>query len=290
MKFSNVLLRVVPMFVLFFVIQGIAGAVSKLLLPASSPPHMPPHFLPWLLVSNALTVAALSVIALRSEWRGWTLGFSVAVIPVVVMLTSAIEGIVFLKNFHIDWRYLFLSSVIGAILIAPGWMLLFGRRGATPREHFHPFASQSQAERVWKFVLSAAAYLVLYFVAGSIVWPYIKEFYVTQAFVPKPLPVILLQLLIRGPIFVVLCLLLVRMLGLPRLSSALVAGAVFTVVTGAAPLLMPNPYFPDSVRWAHFCEVTSSNFVFAAFVAWLWGQHQLVHSVAPARSEGLSHT
>jgi hypothetical protein len=35
---------------------------------------------------------------------------------------------------------------------------------------------------------------------------------------------------------------------------------------------MPNPYFPDSVRWVHFFEVTSSNFVFGAIVGWLWGQ------------------
>lgn len=39
---------------------------------------------------------------------------------------------------------------------------------------------------------------------------------------------------------------------------------------------MPNPYFPDSVRWVHFMEVTSSNFVFGVIVAWLWGQPTLV--------------
>jgi hypothetical protein len=38
---------------------------------------------------------------------------------------------------------------------------------------------------------------------------------------------------------------------------------------------MPNPFFPDAVRWVHFCEVTSENFLFGAIVAWLWGQPQL---------------
>jgi hypothetical protein len=47
---------------------------------------------------------------------------------------------------------------------------------------------------------------------------------------------------------------------------------VFTLLSGVAPLLMPNPYFPDSVRFMHLCEVTSSNFIFATIVAWLWGQ------------------
>jgi hypothetical protein len=287
-KFWNAILRIISMFVLFSVIQSIAGVAAKFLLPGSTIPPMPAHFLPWLLVSNALTIAALSVLALRTEWRGWSLGLSVAAIPVIVMISSGIEGIMFLKNLHIDWPRIILSSLMGAVLIAPVWMLLFGRLAGTADEHFHPFASQSRSERVWKFVLSAAAYPVLYFVAGSIVWPYVKDFYATQA-LPGPSSIVLLQLFVRGPIFVVLCLMLVRMLGLPRLSGALVAGAVFTIITGIAPLLIPNPYFPDAVRWAHFCEVSSSNFVFAAFVAWLWGQPHWARSLAPARSEALSH-
>lgn len=289
MKFSNAILRVVAIFVLFSVIQAIAGAVSNFLLPGSTIPPMPPHFLSWLLVSNALTVTALSVLALRTEWRGWTLGLSVAAIPVIVMLTSGIEGIVFLTNLHIDWPRIILSSLIGAVLIAPVWMLLFGRQAGTADEHFHPFASKAAGERAWKFMVSDMAYPVLYFVAGSIVWPYVKDFYLTQGTLPRPSTIVLLQLLVRGPIFVVLCLLLVRMLRLPRLSGALAAGAVFTVVSGIAPLLIPNPYFPDAVRWAHLCEVTSSNFVFAAFVAWLWGRPRFVRALAPARSEALSH-
>ena len=289
MKFWNAILRIISMFVLFSVIQSIAGVAAKFLLPGSAIPPMPAHFLPWLLVSNALTIAALSVLALRTEWRGWSLGLSVAAIPAIVMISSGIEGIMFLKNLHIDWPRIIVSGLIGAVLIAPVWMLLFGRLAGTADEHFHPFASQSRSERVWKFVLSAAAYPVLYFVAGSIVWPYVKDFYATQV-LPGPSSIVLLQLFVRGPIFVVLCLVLVRMLGLPRLSGALVAGAVFTIITGIAPLLIPNPYFPDAVRWAHFCEVTSSNFVFAAFVAWLWGQPRFVRSLAPARSEALSHS
>src|ERR1700730_16747097 len=52
----------------------------------------------------------------------------------------------------------------------------------------------------------------------------------------------------------------------------------FTFLSGVAPLLMPNPFFPDSVRWVHFCEVTSENFVFGVIVAWLWGKPTLAGS------------
>lgn len=84
---------------------------------------------------------------------------------------------------------------------------------------------------------------------------------------------------------VVICLLLVRMLGLSGRSGALAVGLVFATVNGIAPLLIPNGIFPDYVRWAHFCEVASSNFLFGAFVAWLWREPEpdsKVHSRLPA--------
>jgi hypothetical protein len=122
----------------------------------------------------------------------------------------------------------------------------------------------------WKFAVSDLAYLSLYFLAGTIIIPYVKDFYATQS-LPSGGTIAALQLLVRGPVFVALCLLLVRMIGLPRWASAVAVGLTFTILGGEA-LLMPNPYFPDAVRWVHFGEVASSNFIFGAIVSLLWGQ------------------
>jgi len=111
----------------------------------------------------------------------------------------------------------------------------------------------------------------------------VKSFYASQT-LPSPATIVGLQLLVRGPLFILLCLLLTRMLGMPRLRGAVVVGILFTVLTGIAPLLTPNPYFPDSVRRVHFSEVVSENFIFGAIVAWLWGQPKLVHSPALAQA------
>jgi hypothetical protein len=62
------------------------------------------------------------------------------------------------------------------------------------------------------------------------------------------------------------------------MSGAFAVGAIFTVLSGIAPLLIPNPVFPDAVRWVHMCEVTSSNFVFGIIVGWLWGGPRLAQS------------
>jgi len=126
-------------------------------------------------------------------------------------------------------------------------------------------------------------YLALYFAAGGIIFPYVKSFSASQT-LPSPATIVGLQLLVRGPLFILLCQLLTRMLGMPRLRGAFVVGILFTVLSGLAPLLMPNSYFPDSVRWVHFSEVVSENFIFGAIVAWLWGQPKLGHSPALAQA------
>jgi hypothetical protein len=272
MKLSQAILRTLAVFVAVSAVQIIAGALSAVLIPPKAlPENILRHILLWMFLTNAVTVFALSIAALRTEWRGWTLGIAVAVIPAAVGFINGIEGVIFLPNSPIEWPRIFLQMALAAVLSIPVWMLLFGMRTDPPTEHFHPIVSKSRSERAWKFVVSDLSYIVLYFVAGTIIWPYIKAFYATQT-LPSAPTVLALELLVRGPVFVVLCLMLVRMLGLPRVSGALVVGAIFTLISGVAPLLMPNPYFPDAVRWAHFCEVGSSNFVFGALVAWLWGR------------------
>jgi len=222
-------------------------------------------------------VAALTLVAIRSEWRGWRLGVVLAAIPLIIESVNLLEGVVFLTNSQVEWGKIFLHALISAALIVPVWMLLFGRRADVPQEYSHPISSKSRGERAWKFVVSDFAYVFLYLAAGFIIFPYVKDFYATQH-VPAIGTIVALQLLVRGPVFIVLCLGLVRMLALPRLAGALAVGAVFTILSGVAPLLMPNPYFPDAVRWVHFCEVTSSNLVFGAIVGWLWGQPEAEHS------------
>lgn len=277
MKLSQIIVRGVLAFIGIIVAEMIGGVLVPVEAPAA------PHLFEWLMLVNAMTAAALTILAVRSDWRGWQLGTALAAIPFVISTANIIEGSIFLKNSHLPWEKLFLHSLSSAILMVPVWTLLFGRReGASP--HYHPIQSKGRGERAWKFAISDLSYIVLYYAAGMIIFPFVRDFYATQQ-LPSPGTIVALQLLIRGPIFVVLCLGITRMLGLPRLTGALTVGSLFTLLSGVAPLLIPNPYFPDAVRWVHFCEVVSVNFVFGAFVAWLWGQPAAFiarHSLAQA--------
>jgi hypothetical protein len=273
MTFPKIILRVL----LAFVGTLIASMIAGLLVPIT--PFPAPHFLEWMLFTNLVTVTALSIVAVRVEWRGWKMGAAIAAIPLTLAAVNLLEGAVFLKSSPMEFGRIFLYTLVSSILVVPMWMLLFGKRDADTTEHYHPIQAQTRGELVWKFVLCDLTYLFLYYGTGLIIFPYVKDFYATQT-LPTMGTIATLQLLVRGPIFILFCLALTRMLGMPRLSGALVVGLVFTLLSGLAPLLMPNPYFPDSVRWVHLCEVTSENFVFGAIVAWLWGQTTLAQPLA----------
>ena len=224
MKFSGAVVRTILAFVALVAIQTVIG----ILLPLKTPPV--PHQMPWLLLSNAVMAGAMSFAAVRSEWRGWRLGAALSGIALAILTVDVIEGVFFLKNLQIEWGRIFLIALIGSLLMVPVWALLFGRRPESTA-HYHPIEAKSRGERAWKFALSDLTYLFLYFTAGAIIFPFVKSFYATQQ-LPAMGPIIGMQLLVRGPVFVMVCLGLTRMLGLPRLRGAFAVGMVFTLITG----------------------------------------------------------
>ena len=244
-------------------------AVLSRLLPAASPVPLPANAVPWFLFSNLLVALVLCLLAMRSDWRGVWLALAVAAIPAITMLTNYLEGIVFLTGVTIDWLKEVLRTCLVSVLTMPLWPLLFRKPGTT-QANFRPLAGRSVQEKLWRFLLADLAYPVLYFVAGMLVFPFVRDFYATQTIPPAGV-VFTLQLMVRGPIYLGVCLLMTRMLGLARLPGAIAVAAAFATLNGIAPLIIPTGIFPELVRWAHLIEVTTSNFVFGFIVAWLWG-------------------
>lgn len=227
-----------------------------------------PYALEWMLVTDLLIVAVISFLAYRADWTGWKLAAALALIPFAINLVNLVEGTVFLQHSGIEWPQLALSLGLTCLFVLPLWRFTFGRQPAIA-EQPSMLHSPGISGMLWRFVLSDVAYLLLYFVAGMIIFPYVRDFYATQT-VPPYRTIIALQLLLRGPVFILVCVLMIRMLGLLRWPGALVVGLAFTLVSGVAPLLAPNPFFPDAVRWVHFGEVVICNFAFGLIVALLW--------------------
>lgn len=245
--------------------QVMAGIIVSMKAPAA------PHVFAWTLVADVLIVAALGSAAMRSDWRGLKLGLALYSIPFVLWLTDALEGVVFLKPSNVPWLGLTAYTAVAYGLAVPLWVVIFTRHRGPVSGSSQAFSRGSIGQKLWGFAASDFAYAFLYLLAGTIVFPFVRAFYATQS-VPPLWKVVALQLVVRGPVLVLICLCLLRLLRLPRSSGAFAVGAIFAILSGFAPLLIPNPFLPDSVRWAHLCEVTSSNFLFAGLVAWIWGK------------------
>jgi hypothetical protein len=275
MNAVKIVVRLVLAWIALLAAQIVVGMVVHPKTPAN------PHPMLFLAVSNAFIALALGWAALRSDWRGWKLLGALFFARAVVEFANWIEGALYLPNVGIEWSGFIVYELLTAAVAAVLWLLVF--RGAPVPEpaNDHPIPHRAFPQMLWRFVLCSAVYVFLYFLAGTIIFPFVRDYYATQ-YIPSPSQIISLQFLLRGPLFILVCLTFLRMFRMPELPGALAVGLAFTFISGVAALIMPNGIFPDTVRWAHFWEVSTSNLVFGFVVAWLWGQTQRVRKLAHA--------
>jgi len=258
MKLAGAVAKFLLAVVVLLFVQALAGALIPIPMKAPGSPL-------WWLLSNAIVAAVLTLLALRAPWRGWRLAFVLALIPAAIQFVNLVEGVVFLDRAGLPWRRLMGMTALAYGMSVPLWALVFRAKEA-PGAPRLPVGFLGAA---WRLLVSSAAYVVLYFIAGMIIFPFVREFYATQT-MPGMGLILSLQFFLRGPVFAGLCLLLMRGYRLQGLAGALAVGLAFTLLSGVAPMIQPNPFFPDSARWVHFWEITCSNLVFGIFVAWLW--------------------
>jgi hypothetical protein len=228
----------------------------------------PPNVLPWLIVSNTIIAGILIWFARQSSWTGLRLAAALFAIGWGIRDVNSLIEAQFLDFFKRgEFRSIFLQSMVVSLLFAPVVVLLAGRwRDAGSVDV--GLTRRTPVNWVARIAACGAVYLLCYFVFGLLVLPFIRHFYTEM---PEPVGLFLFQLLVRGPLFAVLGLTVARMIPGDRRAHALRVGLALSVLGGVAPLMVPNPYLPDEVRWAHFVEVASENFVYGAFVGWLLG-------------------
>jgi hypothetical protein len=262
MKWSGTILRIFGAWATLMLAQTIAEIAIRVSVPEIT------NRIAWFAATNLLVCIALGFVALHSDWRGWRLGLSLIAIPLAIYFVDILEAILFL---HIKSGPSILGQIVLTYILAlPLWILIFTKnREAVPTTGYN----QSNSHNAWRilriFLASDIIYIVIYLAAGLIVFPFVRNFYETQT-LPSMSSTLALQFFCRGPVFFATCTLLARMLNLTRTACALAVGLVFTTLSGIVPLMAPNPYIPDSVRWFHFFEVVISNFLFGGIVAWLW--------------------
>src|SRR6266849_2141902 len=89
MTLSKIIMRALLAFVAIAILQMVAGMIVPM------KPVAIPHLALWMLVTLAITVAALAPLAARTEWQGWRLGAAVSAIPLAIFSINLIEALVF---------------------------------------------------------------------------------------------------------------------------------------------------------------------------------------------------
>ncbi len=110
----------------------------------------------------------------------------------------------------------------------------------------------------------ALAYATLYFAAGMLIYPFVKEFYAGRP-MPSGSTVFVLQIF-RGLIYLASA---IPLLWLNPRFPRLVLGVAFPLIAGLAPLVAESSTMPGWVRAAHAIEIALSNCLFGVVLAWL---------------------
>jgi hypothetical protein len=194
--------------------------------------------------------------------------------------------------FFLDWpaadiaRTTFFLTLKAAIVAALATLAFRSPQPVSPSR-----VADSQAWTTGRWARNVAAcailYVLLYIGVGLLIWPGIRTFYESQQMSVPPLLMPLLGL-VRGILYVVLVLPLMRSVAAPRWQVSLSMGLMFPVLAGAFGLLLPNPVMPEAVRLLHMVEISWSNFVFgliAGAIFWNAAAGKIVRTeLMPAES------
>ena len=179
MNALRIVVRLVLAWIALLAAQIVVGIVVHPKTPAN------PHPMLFLMVSNAVIVLGLGWAALRSDWRDWRLLIALFFVSAVIAFANWIEGALYLTNVGIEWRGFIVYEVLTAAVAALLWLLVFRGAPVPESSNDHPLPHRSFPQMLWRFVLCSAVYVCLYFLAGTIIFPFVRDYYATQH-IPSP--------------------------------------------------------------------------------------------------------
>lgn len=206
-----------------------------------------------------LTFAALVLLGAASRARGWTLWLALLTFGwLISQFSTLVEAVAFsVMPIQAATIQLGVALVAFAILSAVAVVLLGRWKG-------RPFTPTPTNVTVLSLALVVIGYEILYFGAGTLVWPFVEHFYAD-----KPLPSRWLVAALQVPRALVFAAAALIWLRTGPRQAPLVLGVAFAVMGGIAPMFPDNPYMPADIRLAHGIETGSSNFLFGLLVGWL---------------------
>ncbi len=227
-----------------------------------------------LLLSCFLTAAILGFWLRLSHWRGRKMVLTVFTVYFIAnTVMTQVESLFFNSALQLPssmlWKIV-LSGFIISLLFAPISVGIMGRMRSSDQTALSIGIDRSLLKPLcW----IAASYVLIYFLFGYfIAWQSeaVREYYSgSTAILPFHLhmwdilgsnPGLILFQFVRGLVWGGLAVLIARSMFPDWRTKAIITGLVFGVML-AGGLLIPNPFMPESVRWAHLWETSISNFI-----------------------------
>ena len=256
----------------------IAGATLALLALQElwNLPRTPAQLGP-LILPNLLVVLALALVAASSRQQGWKLSGTLFVLYYGIdQLNTLDEALLFKIGLKASQTLgMVASGLITSLVFAPLLVLILGCWKSKAEEEPKPLLPRSAASWAGRIVLGDLLYVVCYFIAGMLAFPFVKDFY--AAFKLPPPASILVVEIFRGLVYVAAGLAVANGMKGERGKAAIALGLSFPILAGVAPLLLPNPYLPGYVRLTHGFEIGISNLVYGVLLGYL-----LTPKAAPA--------
>lgn len=231
-----------------------------------------PNFIFWMFLSNFLITILLALLIKKNILNGIKLSVVIFLIYFIIgNFNILIEAYIFNVTDRNETIVLLLKGLVLAIIISPVFVFLFRKwKSDDTRLAFEP---RSIFQWVWRIVVADLLYLVFYILAGFIlytVYPQLMDFYGDK--VPDFSLMINTQFF-RALLFIGIALIISRTVNASFFYNALLVGAVFSVIGGIAPLIVPgDEIMPAYIRFGHAFEVGISNFIYGFILTYLVGQ------------------
>ncbi|MEZ5039572.1 MAG: hypothetical protein R2828_06760 [Saprospiraceae bacterium] len=259
-----------------FVIGGLLSGLSSSAASEASPEAMEAaaQTAGLLLLACLMTAVVIAFPIRYARWGGLKLTLAIFLLYFgISTFMTQIESIFFNGALQIPsnmvWQII-LSGLLTAILFSPLAVWIMGKMRNPSLA-----ATAIPINRLVKpGLVIAVLYLIIYLLFGYfLAWqsPAVRTFYTGSTdILPfgehmldllKHNPTLLLFQLFRGILWGALAWLVMRMTNGNWLLKAVFIGLLFGIMATGG-LLLPNPFMPAEVRWAHFWETSTSNCLF----------------------------
>jgi hypothetical protein len=220
-------------------------------------------------LSTGLTVGIVYAMAIASRTRGWPLfRLLFQLYAGVNVLNIQIENLAFAVVPPAEIARTTATGLLAASGVAAALAWASTRDASDKWSNGHGTLTRNLW---WKLPALGILYIVLFLTAGSLILPYIREFYSRNNVIVMPsFGVLLLTEFTRGLVHAVSLWPFLRTMSGRRVQAALLAGLALPILGGISSLLLPiDDILPPEIRRVHIAEIFGANFVFGVITACL---------------------